>query len=450
MVISLLLIQFLLCLFILYKEIFCLKFSNFASSIFFLVYLIVYVVEPLILHLFFGGARSIVTGMAFHFNDEYTYYIFSCYGIALLLMNIILDRMRFVPGDNTPRTVGGGNIQKNDYSRYIAILIMIGFGLFIYSTGMSFFDLFYASRFAWFSESSFSLFWLTVSSYFIALSCIYAYYVKCNEKNSRWLLFFCLASIILNGLMTKDRKWVIFLASGWVAGYYEVSGRKLVIKKRVALLLSFIFFVLLVSQFIRDVMFRYVIGEEINFADEIGRWSSFLIEFGDISYFYRASIEALHQNLHNDFIVPLALIRRILLFFLPAGYSAGLKVEDISATFSDVVDGGDMIRRGNMPPGLFGLFVISFGWFASLFIIPLLTILLKKLDSMFRAGEGNFRSVVLSLYIFAVVLGFRGDESSAFYYVISTSLFIGMANFFKRLRSFISVRFSSRLNISLN
>lgn len=434
MVICLLLVQLLLCFIILHKEILQLKFSNLASSIFFLVYTIVYVVEPLVLHIFFDGARSIVAGMTFHFDDDYLYYIFNCYGIALLLTYMWLNQVRLIANSNIPQSVSS-NIQKNNYSNYFAVLLIIGFWLFVYSTGMNFFDLFAASRFAWFDESSFSLLWLTVSSYFLALSGIYSYYVKINEKNNRWLLLLCLTSIVIQGLMTKDRKWIIFLVSGWLAGYYEVSGRKLIVKKRDALLLALLFFVLVISQFIRDVMFRYLIGEEIDVLDEITRWSSFLIEFGDISYFYRASIEALYQNIHNDFIVPFALMRRIFFFFLPAGYSGGLKVEDISAIFSDVVDGGSLIRRGNMPPGLFGLSIISFGWFASLFVIPLLAVLLKKLDSMFRAGQGNFRNVVLSLYMFAVVLGFRGDDSSAFYYMISTLLFIGMVSLTERWRS---------------
>lgn len=434
MIICLLLIQLLMCLIILRKEIFQLRFRNFASSVFFLVYTIVYVVEPLVLHIFFGGAKSIVGGMPSDLSDKYIYYIFNCYGISLLLTSMIFSQVKFIKYGSSAPSLVCSNKKENNHGNYIAIFIIIGFGLFIYATGMNFFDLFSAQRFAWFSESTFSLFWITVSSYFIALASIYVYYVKLEENNSRLLLVLCMASIILLGMITKDRKWVIFLASGLLASYYEVSGRTFVIKKRVVMFLLLVFFVLLISQFIRDVLFRYFIGEDIIFYDEISRWPSFLIEYGDISYFYRASIETIHQNLNNDLIVPLALFRRIIFFFLPVSYSGGLKVEDISAIFSDVVGGGDALRRGNMPPGLFGLFVISFGWFASLFIIPLIAILLKKLDSIFRYGQGNFRNVVLSLYIFSVILGFRGDDSSAFYYVFSTLLFVGVVSILETLR----------------
>ena len=70
------------------------------------------------------------------------------------------------------------------------------------------------------------------------------------------------------------------------------------------------------------------------------------------------------------------------------------------------------------------MFAVSFGWLWSLCVIPALALLLKKLDAMFRFGQGRFRQAVLSLYVFAAVLAFRGDDSSAFYYVISTYLFM--------------------------
>jgi hypothetical protein len=244
---------------------------------------------------------------------------------------------------------------------------------------------------------------------------------------------------VLDGYITKDRKWVIFLASGWLAGIYEISGRKLQINKRTVVILAVLFIIMVASQFIRDVLFRYILGQSIDMADEFIRWQSFLIEYGDISYFYRASLEAIHQNLNNGFSIPLGIVRRILFFFLPTSYSGGIKVEDISAIFSDVVKGGDALRRGNMPPGLFGLFVISFGWFASLFLIPAMAILLRKLDLIFRDGHGILRNATLALYIFSIVMAFRGDESSFFYYTVSTILFLVAI---KAIRSLINSDFS--------
>lgn len=430
MVVGLLFIQLILCLAILHREVVRLKFRHFASSLFFLVYSILYVIEPLVLHLVFGGATSIVAGSTAKFDDPYVYLIFNAYGLALLTTYLLFGR---TPADAATITADVVAVPPDatDHRRQTANaagIVILGFLLFVYATGMSFVDLLYATRFAWFGEGSLSLFWLTVSAYLLAVAGVFAYHVRVSRSQNYLLNLACLVAIVLNGVMTKDRKWVIFLASGWLAGTYERSGRRLSVSRRGALAAATLFMVLLVSQFIRDVLVRVAFGQEIVLADEVTRWGSFLIEFGDISYFYRASLEAIHQNLNHDFVVWFALPRRVVLFFVPTGLSGGLKVEDISAIFSDVVDGGDALRRGNMPPGLFGLFVISFGWFPSLFAIPLLAPLLKKLDRVFAAGIGARRHVLLALYAFAVVLAFRGDDSSAVYYFISTALFMGVVD----------------------
>src|ERR1051325_4114041 len=185
------------------------------------------------------------------------------------------------------------------------------------------------------------------------------------------------------------------------------------------------------SQFIRDVGFRYYMAEDVDFTNEVEKWQSFLIESGDLSYFYRATLEAINQNLNQDVLIPFALARRVVFFFIPAPYSNGLKVEDISAIFSDVVGGEDLLRRGNMPPGLYGLFVLSFGWLATVFLMPWIALFLKWLDVLIRNGRGKFRDVVLSLTIFSVVLAFRGDESSSIYFVLSSSLLLWAITVFR-------------------
>jgi hypothetical protein len=207
----------------------------------------------------------------------------------------------------------------------------------------------------------------------------------------------------------------------------------LVIRRRAVVVLGALFLVLVISQFLRDALFRIALGQQLDFFGELIRSQSYWVEYGDISYFYRASLEAIHQNINNHFLIPLGVARRILFFYLPASYSGGLKVEDIAATFSDVVDGGDAQRRGNMPTGLFGLFVISFGWFASMFLIPCLVLILRKLDTVFRRSSGVLRTAALSVFVFSVVLSFRGDDSSGFYFTVSTAMFLGVAQLGRRL-----------------
>jgi hypothetical protein len=437
MIVSLLLIQLVLCSVILYREVIKGQFQNFATSIFFIIYAIVYIVEPLVLHILFGGARSIMGGATELFRDPSVYLLFHSYSISLLLTAVILSSSQCIRLSSSHKSAILFNTV--DITNQLAVIIIIGVLVFCYSTGMTFSDLLIASRFSWFDNGDFSLFWSAISSYLIALTGVFAYQIKLSKKRNYLLIILCICAIVLDGYITKDRKWVIFLASGWLAGIYEISGRKLQINKRTVVILAVLFIIMVASQFIRDVLFRYILGQSIDMADEFIRWRSFLIEYGDISYFYRASLEAIHQNLNNGFSIPLGIVRRILFFFLPTSYSGGIKVEDISAIFSDVVKGGDALRRGNMPPGLFGLFVISFGWFASLFLIPAMAILLRKLDLIFRDGHGILRNATLALYIFSIVMAFRGDESSFFYYTVSTILFLVAI---KAIRSLINSDFS--------
>jgi hypothetical protein len=425
MAIALLLVQFVLCLVVLYRDVVQDRFAHYATGVFFLGYTLVLVVEPLVLHLFFGGPTSIVAYSTAVFEDPALFAVYNGYGIVLLLAALALSGLR--------RRGAGGAVARGepvsttrDDGRTASVLLVLGCALFVYSTGMTFRELANASRFAWYQQEGFSVFWLLVSHYLAALAAVYAYALKvATSRRWRLLAAAALAATVLQGLLSKDRKWLIFLVSGWLAGHYELSGRKVRLTARRAGVLVAMFALLLASQFLRDVLTRYWLGEQVVLSDEIARWQVATLQTGDISYFYRATVEALHQNIHNGFLVPLGVLRRHLFFFLPVGYSGGLKVEDLSATFADLVEHGTAARRGNMPPGLFGLFVISFGWLGTFAVVPLLAVALEALNGLFRKGSGLLRMVLLSLFLAAVALGLRGDDSSAIYFAISSLVLVG-------------------------
>lgn len=424
MILLALLLQLALCLVILRQEVLRRHCRNFASSIFFSVYAIVYVVEPLVLHLFFGGATTIVAGSDAQFDDPAVYYLFQAYGLSLLVTWLLFGRT----GERELAADPVKPARRDDGIRfgYLTALLVVGAVLFIHSSGMSLADLLVAARFAWVDAAGFSPLGLNLSGYCIGVAATWAFAARREPKVSRALLLVGLGALLLNGLLTKDRKWIIYLLSGVAAGSFERQGRTLRIPPSSLVWLGVIFAFLVISQFVRDVVFRYAIGEQLILGQEFARRATVLVETGDISYFYRASLEALHQNMHNGLLVPFALPRRILFFFLPSSWSGGLKVEDISAIFSDVVHGEDLVRRGSMPPGLFGLLVISFGWFASLFLVPCLAFGLKRLDRWFRTGTGTIRAVALSMFGFVVVMGFRGDESSAWYFPAGTLVLVAL------------------------
>ena len=410
MIVLLLVIQALLCSMLLYNEFVLRRGANLATCLFYLVYSIVYVLVPIILHLMFGGARSIVSGQANLFHDSEVYVFFNICGITLLLCSLLISILR---KSHLPRATRSRYPLAYDHA--VAALIILGLFVFIYSSQLTFADLLVASRFAWTTDDPTFVALGVLAVYLIALTSFYIYRFRTSATPRRAELACCLIAVVLYGIVTKDRKCFFYVVSGLIAARYVRHGCRLYIRPRHAVVGVLLFSVLFVSGFARDALPKYFMGQDVQLIPELQFWLGECFQFGDLSYFYRATIEAIDQNMNNDYFVPLALLRRIVFFPLPTSYSAGLKVEDISAIFSDVVGGEDALRRGSMPPGLFGLFVISFGIVGTIALIPVLAFFISWLDRLFRERNGLFRDVVLSQYFVGVVYAFRGDESTAFY-----------------------------------
>ena len=109
---------------------------------------------------------------------------------------------------------------------------------------------------------------------------------------------------------------------------------------------------------------------------------------------------------------------------MPSSLSGGIKIEDMSAIFSDLVGGEDMTRRGSMPPGFFGIFVLSFGWFFSILVMPIIAFGIHKIDMLFIKRISSLQIVFITLFFTSVVFVFRGDESTSFYFIVSNLLFL--------------------------
>lgn len=431
MIIILLALQALICAIIIHREIITLQSQNLASSLFFAVYAIVYVLEPLTLHIFFGGARSIVAGADNIFSDDLVYIIYNLIGITLLASSAFIGAYRqnanSLPANNA-------DFGSKRLANYLALLICAGTALFVFATGENALDLLQSSRFSWFENDNFSVNLNALSAYLIALTPIYIYIVIVRSDYNRALLVAALVAILIYGIITKDRKWIFFIASGWLAAKYHKSDYRIEIGRTNLALLVALFVLLLLSQFLRDALPRYFLDDDYDPIAELPGWLAHLFEYSDLSYFYRATIEAIHQNLNNGFTISFGILRRVLFFFIPTGYSGGLKVEDISATFSDLVGGEDDLRRGSMPPGLFGVFIVSFGWFVTALMMPILAIALAKLDTLFRSKAGMAQLAIMTIYLTSVVFAFRGDESTAFYFPMINFLILWLLTSFAKVK----------------
>ena len=430
MIIFLLFLQLLLTLQILYKELVLNKFRYLASSIFFTVYLLLFVLVPLLMQLFYGGARSIIAGKDNLILNVDVYIIYNLLGLSLLTTSLLIVYSRKV----TQPKYNGVRFYPT-LTNKVGGIIIFGLFIFIYSTGLSLAELFSISRFGWMETNDYSVGLSVLSTYLLALTPVYVYLYFYSDKTklSKLIFIFCIISILIFSIITKDRKVFFYLFSGFLAAKYHKNNCNFIIRKKYVMLgiLSFIIFIF--SQFIRDFLPRYFLNEDVDFWGEFYHSSSRIIEYSDLSYFYRASLEAIYQNYENDFYIELGIVRRTLFFYLPSSWSGGLKVEDMSAVFSDLVGGESENRRGSMPPGFFGIFVLSFGWFVSLFLMPLISYFIHKIDILFIKKITDIQIVMITLYFTVIVYLFRGDESTSFYFFISNLIFIKIL---KRIRVF--------------
>lgn len=436
MAISLLFAQLALCLAILRKELWVNKCRRIATTAFFGFYLVVFVIEPLVIHLFYGGPRSIVRGSGIIFADDYVFFVYNMMGMALLLsgwmLSMTASRAIAVP---SPKDAIAQTLI--DLKNPLGALVPIGFWMFFQSTGLSMAELLVASRFAWFESASYNPLLAVASAYLISLTPLYfLLFLQSRNRNATdyLIMFLAIAALIMYGVVTKDRKWIFYLLSGWLASAYLKGGRSVRIGAKAAIFLSIVAVIILLSQILRDILPTLLTQQADGAGDSFSNSMSRLFVESDLAYFYSASIEAIHQNLNNGFSIPLGLIRRLFLFFVPTSISFGVKVEDISAMFSDIVSGGDDIRRGNMPPGFFGLFILSFGFIPSVLLMPAVALAVRWLDTVLLRPVTLVTMNLLSFLLVGIVFLFRGDESTVIYFPIFGLLVSAMWAVIARIR----------------
>lgn len=304
---------------------------------------------------------------------------------------------------------------------YFAIVIGAGVFLYVYATGLSVAEVFAASRFEWFTSTNYSPVAFVISTYLIALSPVALVMSLQDRKSWRWTVLLLLI-LVGYGILAKDRKWLIYIISATFA-YAYVRNELLIRFSKSAIVVGIVAAAALIFwQVGRGVLFSYYITGAGDVVYETQQVAMKLLTQGDFPYYYNASITAIDLYFNFDFAIPLGLLRRQLLFFLPADFSLGLKVEDISAIFSDAIGAGDSTRRGNMPPGFFGLFAISFGWIGGVVACALTPLGLRAIDGYIHRNRGVGSIVVTAHFMSSVILLLRGDDSSATYFIISSTI----------------------------
>lgn len=393
------------------------RFRNFATSVFLLCYVPLFCVYPVIGRLLADGAISIDTRSNVTLTDPHVYYVYQAYNLLILIGCLIVtlaSPSRAEPGPTSHRA----RHRPPFPTAWLLASLVLGICLYVYSTGLSVSELLVATRFEWFLNDNYSPLLSVVASYLVALTPALVY--LCARDDRRAQLVITVLLLVGYGVLSKDRKWLIFIASGLLAARYVKMNLRIALTGKGMAWLAVLGVSLAFWQIARGALFDFLVSDTTDLASEVSLMARRLLTRGDLPYYYNASATAIHMNLNEGFSIPLGLLRRQLFFFLPASFSFGLKIEDISAIFSDAVEGGDDVRRGNMPPGLIGLLVLSFEWWGGMIIALGLPLMLRALDTLIRRQGGIVHIAVISNFFSASLLLLRGDDSSATYFIVFT------------------------------
>lgn len=400
-----------------YQEIYRKRFHDFATSVFLCCFTPLMCIYPIVARLVVGGAYNITPPAEDIISNTYVYFIYqSCCLIVITGILISGNTNNYVKTDINWEL----KLRVSAFEIYtISFILLMGLYLYIASTGMSAIDLIQASRFEWFNNQNYSPFYFVISTYLISIAPLAILLCLLNPKY-KYLAIFCLLILVIYGLMSKDRKWLIFVLSGYLAFIYVTNNKKIIVKQKYVYFAFISIIILGFWQIARGVLFDYFVnGVGDPFYDSLDL-AARLLTRGDFQYYYNSSVTAIEMNFVYGVDIPFGLVRRQAFFFLPVDYSLGLKIEDISAIFSDIINAGDSLRRGNMPPGFFGLFILSFQWYGGILSLIAIPVFLRFLDRLIIRNKGLFSIALTSQFLSSTLLLLRGDDSSATYYIFFT------------------------------
>ena len=374
-------------------------------------FLLLFILVPLIVEAL-GGAQTIRWNLNYLINQANVLSIYAMYTLVFSATSLILvssaRTRRFIPTerDHAPYLT----TIHAQYSFFLLLVVAFGMMVYIAGSGMSLKQLLVASRFGWLDNSDSNGLLVLLSLYFLSVIAPAAFHVFKSDRTkilevAALLLFVAIAVAISGG-----RKWVLFLISGYIAAKY-FHARSLKISPFDSVILSGLVVFVAVWQFgrhLNEVSLDSIIDIFIQRGLE-------LILRGDISYFYRASLEAISININEGTWYPFSALRTLLLLPFPNEVTFGLKPEGLPTSFARDIGAINSLRVGNMPPSMIGVFVLSFGAVPGIPLFGmLLPALLTKADNFFMK-RSVVRDSLLGYAIVVIVTFARGNIDVLYY-----------------------------------
>lgn len=390
--------------------------------------LTLFVLVPLASNLVYGSARSLHWWKQEWIRSFDTYLIYAT-SVLLLSAAYVAASLRWT-GRGRRRREQGVSEEIEDTSspgrrRQVGRLLLsgaatvAGVALYIYGTGLTLTQLLEGGRFLYYEQETVTGPALGLGLYMIGLIAYYAYLdakLGFPHKAASVLIY---GAVLLMVVLSGGRKWLLFLGSGMVAGIYDRGGEELRVNLTGLAGVAGLVSLVVVWQGIRAVGVLQLTPEEIVGVLMSDRLTAMIWE-GDATHFYRGSLEAIRANLERGVVYPFALIRRLVLLPFPNEWTMGLKPEGIPFLFADFLRNRTPARGGNVPPGLVGSFVLSFGWKGALAVGPMVTAgMLKGADWVVRRHSGWVRDVLFANFAAAALLLMRGAEGAIYFLVFS-------------------------------
>ena len=305
--------------FLVYEKVFVERFRFIFTSWFLIIYYITLVLVPFVMVIFLEGFRRVNTVLEGQYFDLETVYILGVYQILILIGFYIV---RFLRYGSPLRVRVFYQDELNFHFKVVSLMPFIGIVLFLVAVGSNPYALMLTGRFSWYNDPTANIFLVAISHYFIAVvMLVCALFVLVRKTKANVLIFIaCLLAVTGYSLLSLDRKFIIFFVSGIFGGLYLKNNQTLKFSKTTIFLSVILFAFMVISQMARDLLSRYLTIADMSPAEYLSDFvdkAVFFIEYGDISYFYRASLESIAIGLEQGVLSPGALIIRNLLFFLP-------------------------------------------------------------------------------------------------------------------------------------